>query len=349
MKNLIVNYDIFASLDRKILVLADFHDLSEDKTQSLIPTIMEENADLIVLAGDIIQGPKYRNKKSLQKLKYFLSQISENNTPVVLEKGNHDLVGYNEESRKGYLSLEDARPGMVFPLDNSSVTIDGMRVMGFCPTRPAFSPSLQESGAALRYFARDWLKSGLAESIDPNLYNILVSHNPKTFAQAISVGQHRKLQLSPDLFEDLEIISDQLTKINLGLAGHLHNGYLTLEEFLRDPDKYMDLGIWEMPMEKDSHERITMIRPWVMKKTDLCRGTVYVGKEESRYIQLPNGNIYYQQRPYATPTKVIEGTADSVELAGRVPMVISGGVNKFFNLPVDAAEITRVNVKKLVR
>ena len=178
MKNLVVNYDILSSIDKRILILADFHNYSSDKAESLAKTIQQEEADLIILAGDIIQGPKYRDKKSLENLRNFLSQISEN-APVVLEKGNHDLVGYNEESRRGYLSLEEARPGMVFPLDNSAVTIDDMRVIGVCPSRPAFAPSLQESGAALRYFRRDWQEARLSREIDPNLFNILVCHNKK--------------------------------------------------------------------------------------------------------------------------------------------------------------------------
>ena len=343
MKNLTVNYDILGKTDKKILVLADFHSLSLEKALSLAKAIQEEDSDLIILAGDIMQGPRYRDKKSLESLKRFLSQISEN-SPVVLEKGNHDLVGYDEESRKGYLSLEEARPGMVMPLDNSAVTVDGMRIVGVCPGRPAFAPSLQESGAALTYFAKDWLGSELGKETDPDLFNILICHNPKIFAQALSIAEHSRLSIPSEILEDLKQVSHELSKFDLCAAGHLHNGYLPLEIFLKNPDKYMDLGIWEMPMEKNSHEGIKLIRPWVFKKTDLCRGVVYVGPERDRIIQLPNDHFYYQDKPYSKPLLVDRSYSE-----GKIPVVISGGVNKFFNLPVDAAEITRANVKKLIR
>ena len=345
MRNLVVNYDVIGRIDKKILVLADFHNLSTKDAINLANSIQNEESDLIILAGDIIQGPKYRDKRALENLKRFLAQISEG-TPVVLEKGNHDLVGYDQESRKGYLSLENARKGMVFPLDNSAVTIDGMRIIGVCPTRPAFAPSLQESGGALLHFSKDFKEAELEKEIDPNLYNILICHNPKIFAQAISVDGQRHLQLTSEEAQELRELSEVLRKIDLVAAGHLHSGYIPLTSTIKNPDKYLDLGIWEMPMEKDIHEKTTFVRPWVMKKTDMCRGVIYVGPEEERFIQLSNGHLYFQDKPYNRPIQVSRGFID---MKGKVPIAISGGVNKYFNLPVDAAEITSVNVKRLTR
>lgn len=344
MKNLVVNYDLLnEKIDKKIILLADYHDFSKEKSMLLADDVLKEEADLIILAGDIMQGPKYRSKKDLADLRELLSKLSEG-CPVVLEKGNHDLVGYDEESRKGYLSLSSARRGMVYPLDNDAVTIDGVRVIGVCPTRKAFAPSIQESGRALLQFKDDWTSSSIEREIDPDLYNLLICHNPKIFAQARIVEEQKKLQITSEQRDELRRLSKTLGKIDLVTSGHLHNGYIPLEKTLQDPEKYMDIGIWEMPMEKNIRDRITMLRPWVLKKTDMCRGVIYVGEDEGRIIELANGKYYFKYTKDSDPILLT-----SPNLEGLTPIAISGGVNKYFNLPVDAAEITSLNLKKKLK
>ena len=349
MKSIVVNYRVLNDKigNKNILLLADLHDYPGKRKTSLIEDINNEEADAIVIAGDIKQAKKYIIGSDSQKhLKYFLSGISEDK-PVFLAKGNHDLFGANEETEKGYKDLENARPGMVFPLDNESYEFDGIRLTEFHPEHEAFAPSCQESGRALLKFNKDFIASGLVIPND-KLYNILICHNPKIFAQARSVTEQVKLDFTQYELAQLIELSESLMSVDVCFSAHLHNGYIPVSKTIENPEKYMDKGYWEMPIEYDKNGNVTKIRPTVFKKTDMCRGTIFVGSVGFRIIELCDGSYYIQQEGHENdPLRISEEKAMIMIKQHRMtPIVISGGVNKFFNLPIDKAEITKVKLLK---
>ena len=255
MKNIVVNYDVMnKKVDKNIIILSDLHDYPGKKKCSLSEDVKKEKPELIIVAGDILQGVKYRDKKTLEELKYFLSSLSES-CPVVLDRGNHDLIGFDEEAKKGYLSLEDARKGMVFPLFDSTVDFGDVTVTGLCPCRAAFAPSGQESGYALLRFAEDFKNHG-QHIIDKSKFNIIVFHNPKLFAQAVCFELQRGLSITPEQRIRLYEICNILLQYDMGAGGHLHNGYLLSDMIEKNPEKHLDYGYWEMPARKNIEGKI---------------------------------------------------------------------------------------------
>lgn len=347
MKNLTINYKVFNDKinDKSIILLSDLHDYS--KISELSDDIINNSPDLVVIAGDILQSKKYIYKSSsFKNLKYFLEKISEY-SPVILGLGNHDLYNSSKESLLGYKELENARNGMIFPLNNESIILDNIKITEFHPSHKAFSPSLQENGNALIEFCNDYNNSNLEVSKIDKLFNILICHNPKIFSQAYSIGEQLNLDLQPKECNNLSETSNKLGNYDLVLSGHLHNGYINTSKIIKNPAKYMDKGYWEMPIEKNSDGKITNIRPWIFKKTDMCRGTIYVAQTENKIIELCDGTYYYKKNSFTDPFEVNEKYAlDIINTHKMIPIVISGGVNKYFNLPIDNPEITQVKVLK---
>lgn len=349
MKSIVVNYDILTeNINRKIALITDLHDYPGKRKNTLAKDVKDQNPDLIIVAGDILTGSKFvMDSDSYKNLKRFIGELSES-APVMLGVGNHDLFGATKEFESAYRNLEIVRPGMVFPLNNESVVSDDIRVVEFHPRHSAFAPAIQDNGRALVEAAEDFQKLGIAPPND-GLYNILISHNPKFAAQAISVAEQRNFKLSREQMEMLDHVREILEMYDLFVAGHLHNGYRKDKTVMSNPKKYMDEGYWEMPMEKDIDGKVTTIRPWVYKKTDMCRGTIYVCEGSERIIELYDGekNLYFfKNSREGAPLELTENAANVIISSGRFkPIAISGGVNKFFNLPIDNAEITMLNLK----
>ncbi len=346
MKNFKVNYMLINDkTTKKFVIVSDLHNYFGDKKGRLAESIKEEEADLIIVAGDNLQGSKYRKERPVDNFEYFLSDISEE-SPVVITKGNHDLVGYTRKSRREYKALEEARPGMVFPLENEVLPFDDMRVVDFTPSREAFAPSGQESGLALRTFLEDWYTKGKVPPKDGK-FNILLCHNPKIAAQARSIAEQNELAITPEEKNNLAAISDILGRYDMIASGHLHNGYLRAKKVEKNPKKYLDQGYWEMPVVKKANGHIASIRPLVMQKTDMCRGVVYVGQGPERIIQLQNNEYYFLANRYEQAIAIEPYKANVIiQNHHLTPIVISGGINKFFGLPIDQSEVTVVRSYK---
>lgn len=349
MKNLVVNYRIINDkiCDKNILLLSDLHDYKFNRNSSLIDDIKKEDSDLIVISGDILNTSKkmrYINYK--KELKYFLSAISEK-SPVFLGIGNHDLLFSENEKIDNYKDLENSRNGKVFALNNESINYQDMRITEFHPDHDAFSPSFQKNGIGLLLFKNDYEKSGIKIPQNDKLFNILICHNPKFFEQALSIGNHLDFDLDEEDFANLISFSSEMSKYDLCLSGHLHNGYIPLSLTMKNPSKYMDNGYWEMPIERDINRNIKFVRPWVFEKTNLCRGTIFVSNAKQRIIELSDGSYYYKDNLGNAPVQITEEELLNINSRQKLtPIVISGGVNKYFNLPIDNAEITKVKLLK---
>lgn len=346
MKSININYNVFSDKvdDKKIMVLTDLHDYPGRKDNTLIEDIKQNEPDLIIISGDILRAGKYAGfTLSQRELKYFLCSISEGAT-VALGLGNQDLYRMTDKDMRGYVDLEKARPGKVFPLNNESIVSDDVRVIEFHPRHSAFAPSVQESGRGVVEFCEDFEKYGIVPDINSPRYNILICHSPKLFTQARSIGEQRKLELTNNERAHLQELSQKMKRYDLVCAGHLHNGYVDIDKVVADPAKYMDRGYWEMPVEKDSSGKVSRIRPWIFKQTDMCRGTFLIGDKEERIIELCDGTYYYMKNKDSKPVQITEETFKNIR--NMTPVVVSGGVNKHFNLPVDKSEITNVRVLK---
>ncbi len=344
MENLVVNYTLLnEKVNKNIVLISDLHDYPGKRKTNLPQNISLLNPDMILVAGDILSGNKYSfGNKSFEYLKRFLSEISEI-SPVVLSLGNHDLFGCSSEFESSYKSLEKVGSGMVFPLFNDSVILGDTRITEFHPRHSAFAPSSQDSGHALVEFLEDAKNGLMIPKENDSLYNILLSHNPKVIRQALSIAYQSELKLTDSQRIELELLAHFLKRFDMVGSGHLHNGYVKSNMILNNPSKYLDYGYWEMTKEKNIEGNTTFFRPWIYKKTDMCRGTIFIGDGKERIIQLLDGLFY----------KVIDDSSEEIDsekawalIQGKnmTPIVVSGGINKFFNIPVDKSEITQVKV-----
>ena len=348
MKNLIVNYRVFSNkiCDKKIVLISDLHDYKTNNIKTLIEDIKKENADYIVIAGDIFNTAQYlKDSARLKDFNYFLSSISES-SPVFLGLGNHDIFCEDEDTQHIYKELKNIRVGKIFPLSNETMEYDNIRFVEFHPRHSAFSPSIQDSGRALLEFNKDFDNSGIVIPEKDAFYNIMISHNPKIFDQARSVHKFLKIDITQEEFDNLMELSKKLSAVDLCLSGHLHNGYIPLSKTIKNPSKYIDEGYLEMPLEKDIHGLIKTVRPKIFKKTDMCRGTIFSGGIEQRVIELSNGSFYYKY-DNSVPLEISQEQAlEYIDKYNLSPIVVSGGINKYFNLPIDNGEITTVKILK---
>ena len=350
MKNIIVNYKVFSDklAGKRIILLTDLHNYPGGRKTTLVEDIKKENPDLIVVSGDILKADRYeKGSETQENLKRFLSDISEK-SPVFLGLGNHDLYGAGAKMEEGYRDLANAESGQVFPLSNESVKHGNVRITEFHPTHDVFAPAIQDSGKALLDFETEFSTSGIEVPENDPLYNILILHNPVQFIQGRMISESLRLDINQECFERIRLLSEKLGRYDLVLSGHKHGGYIPLSSVVRNPEKYVDEGYWEMPMEKDIRGRITMIRPWVYKKTNLCRGAQFVGNSKNRIIELSNGLFYLvDDNSSLNPIQLTEEQAKELITKYNLTVdVISGGVNPFFNLPIGGSEITEIDVLK---
>lgn len=331
MKSFIQEYDIFdkkVKEDSNVVNIADIHDLSFSHMNCVIEDIRKINPSLVCIVGDTLQGFKL-NHGDLDEIKKTLSAISEV-CPVVLSLGNHDIYKINESGLNNYASLEHVRPGSVYPLNNESVVLGDYRVTGFCPRSEAFSSSLQANNQGNIYYVNDLISSGIKVHNDDKI-EVMLCHSPHHFSFARQKCKNLK-------FYDLV------------LSGHLHNGFIHSKLTRSNSSKYMDRGEVER-----FYEHKDFIRPWVFAKTDLCRGVVYVGKNGPCLLILQNGDKYYIENgscvkfQNTSKEKLDESFNHFVNEYSLVPIVITSGVNKYYSLPIDRAEVTDVHMKRLVK
>ena len=352
MKSLRINYDLFSRLPVKITLISDLHDYPWNKNSSFLDELKSEETDVFILDGDLIQGTKYKEGQPLKELKYAVDSLSES-APVFLKKGNHDLIGYTSESEKWFKSLEEGRSGRVFAAHNESVIIPtngdtNLQIVDFTPSRAAFAPSGQDSGLAIKQAANDFLATDLPRelSTDKNTIKVVTLHNPKFWTTGMSLSKLEQLGvLTDETFE----FAQWLYQFDMATAGHLHNGYILQELIKKNPGKYLDYGYWEMFLELDSKGNVKFVRPWVYKKTDSCRGAIYVGDGNEKVIQVSDGSFYHVVDN--NPAEILnnEAALKIINEKGLKPVFISGGVNKFFSLPIDEPEITTITSKSHTR
>ena len=343
MENITLDYPLFTEKDiedKRIVLLTDLHDYKYIETLS--NAIGDIKPDLILISGDIMKGSKYADQSQfadLQRSLLILSLIS----PVVLEPGNHDLQNEPNNWEIQYRSLDKVAPGRIFPLINDNVKLGDIRVVGFCPSRDVFVPSIQEHGGALEHVISGWEEHGQWLSSGDKSFNLLLTHNPFNFQQAINLSSAVRFGYSKELTERAAAVSEKMKAFDMVASGHLHGGYIPADWYVKNPERFLDKGVWEMAVEKDKDGKIKFFRPWIYKATDLCRGVVYVGQDDRQILQLSNGKYFVKDNGNYTE---VDSELAMKMTETKTPIVISGGVNPLFGLPVVSSEITQIDVKK---
>lgn len=208
---------------KKILLFSDLH-LNwwsrhglEDKISEIIK---RDKIDYVVVAGDITN---WKRPKCRERFEEILREI--NACPVFVGLGNHDLGLMGKSEREYFANL--SRIKNVFPLDNKSMVMDGIEIIGFSPRFEAYSRSnINENGAKM--FVDDWKKTGIKLENKPR---ILICHDPMVTSLVADSGE------LPELFN----------KNTLVLSGHNHNGSFPLWLDRALADKVKDYGFIPEP------------------------------------------------------------------------------------------------------
>ena len=308
----------------QVVLIADLHNYLINKKKALLlaNAIKDRKPHHIVIAGDIIQGRKWENKKILSSISNFLNNLSEV-APVFIIRGNHDLVGINNKRNDYFKSLEVKNK--VYALDNDLVTYDNFDIVGFNPSKEIYDLGLQQHGLAHDRFIKEFMNKGVKLKKSKNITEF-VGHSPYLFAKSENgIG-----------LEDLKYVDTIYT-------GHMHNGYYRSSTTKNNPDKYLDYGYVERSYSFNKYGKLCSFNPLFFSKTDLCRGVIYIDdNSKKRILQLRNNHFYIYDNTWDNIDE--KDARKLIKDNNYHPMVITGGIRKFFgfNLPNDKPEITEI-------
>ncbi len=363
----VFNYDLYTEKDcnARIAMIPDFHDASEERVKLVLDKLGEIKPDAIVIQGDIMQAKKYlRNSDTQRRLKKTLKEASDI-CDIFLGLGNHDLCGMTKKELQGYRDL-GKKSSRVHPLCNGSYNFKNSNIK-FTELHTAhitYAPSRQDKGNALLLLSNEAKTiSKLQPADNDERLNLLIYHNPKIMALAISVATHMKFCIEQKKLDELAEISRIISKFDAILAAHLHSGYLSIKKLvdyvLDHPEKVLDFGIWEMPQKRNINGKICIpYNPLIFEKTNMCRGGQYISSsidDETRLIQMPREDISEEPRYFRANTLLTHNKKDyeEVELEealklitdpSKTPIYVAGAVNPDFNLPIGVPEITVLHI-----
>ena len=262
----------------------------------------------------------------------------------------------NDEYMKGYFDLASAGIN-VHPLSNN-VFYDNklnVRVGELHFEHEVYAPSQFDSGRAAIKLAKSFLEMSELQPTDEfkGSINILNCHDGKLLAQARSIETLEALKIPSRDIDYAVQFSEKIKNFDFVCSGHLHGGYAAIAPVIRminnNPEKFMDNGVWEMPKEINYKGILTMLRPWVFKRTNMCRGTAYVGEDLKKIVQLSNGkyyevedNFYHKASDYTEIEK--KDALQDIFKNHRIPITTSGGLNPLFSLKVGIPEVTMLTI-----
>ena len=280
---------------KRAVIIADLHGYTNDleKARRLAEAIKLENPDYIFIAGDIFNGglPWEGGEKLIyfQKFIDILSEVA----PVFITWGNHDLRKMNESNRelriKNLRNLENIRGGMVYPLYNDEVVVNGMDIVGYVPSFGLMEGEklegipIQIHGIAHDKFIQEYEENG-AKFTHPELVTTYLGHDPHLIAASENGIGLGSLQVC-DFF----------------VTGHLHDGYkpvLNRVGLGKLKSFEFDGGWVEQPtlVDKNGQKIQKPIWPPFFGKTNLCRGIVYFDDDAQQVLwQSPNGEYYQNE------------------------------------------------------
>ena len=200
--------------DINLLIIADmhidFHSSRKENLKELVQIIEQLNPNYILIPGDSIQS----HKSSISNTDFIFKELG-NIAPTILSLGNHELEALRDGlNLEWFYNLE--RFSQVYPLDNSSITIDNIQFTGFSPSLESYLPKTKNPDL----FLEELINTSI--QIDPNsIFNIMLSH-------------------TPDFITDETLRKNLLlASYNLFISGHKHNG--CVPEFLEK--SFKDRGL----------------------------------------------------------------------------------------------------------
>ena len=364
----VMNYDLFTKKDcnARIAMIPDFHDASDERIQVVLEELNRLKPNAIVIQGDIMQAKKYLlNSDSQRRLKKVLRDASDI-CEIFLGLGNHDLCGMNKILLQGYRDLGKKNP-KVHALCNGYRDLKefNIRFTELHTSHITYAPSRQNSGNALMLFNNESKKlKKLEPYIDDDCLNILIYHNPKIIALAISIATQMKFFQDHNMLAELAELSRILSRFDGILAAHLHDGYYSITKLvnyiLDHPEKALDYGLWEMPKQYNTEGKFQFnkINPLVYEWTNMCRGGQYISSNmnvEDRIIEMPREDLsktpqYFRAKDLITHERSdyeeidLQEAGKAILAPDRTPIYIAGAVNPFFNLDCGVPIITMLHI-----
>lgn len=184
---------------KKIMHLSDLH-LGGAKglkfLKTLVPLVNDQNADLILITGDLFDGATNSQGKYIPYLNNFKAKQG-----IFFTSGNHEIYSGVEKSRN---SIKNSK---IILLDNKAIVIDGLQILGI--SYPEFKNTTAFDFKDPKTFTK-------------NLPTILLYHTPTSIkANGETLPEVRSSDyLAPDTTFSFAIDNG----ISLQLSGHTHAG-----------------------------------------------------------------------------------------------------------------------------
>lgn len=184
---------------KKIIHLSDLH-LGGTKglkfLKKLVPLTNKQNADLILITGDLFDGATNFHERYVSDLNNFKAKHG-----VIFTSGNHEIYSGVEKSRK---VIENSK---IIMLDNKAIVIDGLQILGI--SYPEFKNTSFFDFEDPKVFTK-------------NLPTILLYHTPTSIK---ANGKNLPEVRSSDYLAPDTTFSNVISHgISLQLSGHTHAG-----------------------------------------------------------------------------------------------------------------------------
>lgn len=328
MKIFNVNYEIFAKkgCNSKFVVIGDLHGwVNNNSIHKVVTNINNQNPDIILIAGDILsKSNEWLQESMIKSTCSLLRSLSETGADIVTILGNHDTRQFNDDMMKNYLNLGDME--RVHPLYNSSIDLN------------KHNEDIHISGLTTSYidcFTYETNKLASKNEIDPRPQRIIKTLEPllnlnKKQINILLVHDPRQLRI-PEI--------DEITKaFDVRIAAHIHNGYLPFSKTTTNK-KFLD---------QDWQHYLYLKEPQLNVR-NFARGVAY-GNNDFYILCTQTGDYFLVK--YSDLKEDIEYIEITLEQAINIikennltPSIISGGINRYVNIPFDGSEVTSFKMK----
>lgn len=173
---------------------------SRTVAQNIIDVAKAEGAEILVLAGDIMEKPINR-PYVLAEIKVFIDTLSKHFKTIFTIAGNHDIDNKSSVQDSSDCCLGVMRPDNVFDADKKVIEIEGSRI-GFCNWSPEFDLSwiagkvdILFTHATISYSEDDLYTS---QALDESKFDLAICgdiHKPVAKGKYVSIGIPQKCKM----------------------------------------------------------------------------------------------------------------------------------------------------------
>lgn len=188
----------------KILLLSDLHCTEFGSNNlRLINTLSDIQTDIIVIAGDLING---HSEKEFSYAEHFLKSLKQNGAPIYYTFGNHEEKLQNYLGEEGYNKYLKLVSEYCTVLNNASITVfESDNLSGDIRINLAgIDIPLSYYHAPKKIIQSSFKVNDYIRTVNAADYNILIAHDPMMYRYCFEWGA------------------------NLVLSGHLHGGMFRL-------------------------------------------------------------------------------------------------------------------------